>query len=375
MNPRALPCLSAPTPSRLVEFFRALCSAPCSSAPYATFVALFLALQTGTVRVTNNHDSGPGSFRWAVEQANQDSTVRTITFSAGLEPIAIRSTLTFTGAQKLSISGKGAVIDGGAARGTAFLANGGGDIALEGLTFRNADGEGVAVQVPADARGTIRVTLRNVTITGNKGHGLLVNDQVNPDVAAGSEPDSSGSAAGLHVEITNSQFLRNGHSVSDRDGIRINDGAGGGLTFIARGVRTEDNAADGIELDERGTGDVRVDVADLTVTGNGSFDPGDIDDGFDIDEMDDGSIFATLTRIISSDNREDGLDFTETGRGDLVAELHGSSTTRNGGVGIRAEQQLPGAGTLLLQGVELEGNGMGKTAGRNVTVRQAGEDG
>ena len=62
---------------------------------------------------------------------------------------------------------------------------------------------------------------------------------------AGVPPDSSGSAAGLRVELTNSQFLRNGYSVSDRDGIRINDGAGGNLVFVARGVRTGDNAGDG----------------------------------------------------------------------------------------------------------------------------------
>ncbi len=339
--------------------------------PYPALVTCLVSCsdpQSAALLVSHNGDSGKGSFRWAVEKANADSRITSIEFKSGLEPIAIKASITFTGAQALQLDGKGAVIDAAAADSTAFAATGGGNLTIENLTFRNAHADGVMVQVPAEAQGTLEVTLRNVVLADNKGHGLLVNDQVTPDVVAGVAPDSSGSAAGLRVELTNSQFLRNGYSVSDRDGIRINDGAGGNLVFVARGVRTGDNAGDGIELDERGSGDVQADVRDFTISGNGKFDPADLDDGFDIDEMDDGSIMAAFEQLVASGNHEDGLDFTETGPGDLTAEIRESRSSGNRGRGLLADQEPPGVGSLLLERVELDGNGRGATAGRNVKV-------
>jgi hypothetical protein len=222
-----------------------------------------------SVRVTNNNDDGHGSFRWAVAKANEDPRIASIRFRHRLRPIALQSTVTFTGPQDLSLHGDDVEIDAAGAGGSAFVASGGGDLEVNGLSFRNAPGEGLAVEVPSDARGRIKIVLRDVTIADNQGHGFLVDDQDNPVTEDGVQPDSSGSEAGLYIEVIDSRFLRNGYSVSDRDGIRINEGAEGGLVFVAHHVRAEDNAADGIELDERGSGDVRVHVRDAKIVRNG----------------------------------------------------------------------------------------------------------
>ena len=73
--------------------------------------------------------------------------------------------------------------------------------------------------------------------------------------------------------------------MSDRDGLRVNEGGEGDLTITVRVLALlEDNGADGIEVDERGAGDVRVEMFGTRLTRNGPFDPTDLDDGFDIDE-------------------------------------------------------------------------------------------
>ena len=81
------------------------------------------------------------------------------------------------------------------------------------------------------------------------------------------------------------------------------------------------NGADGIEVDERGAGDVHVDVFGAQLTGNGSLTALDYDDGFDIDEYDDGSIFGQVVFSTVSDNWEEGLDFNENNAGDLRVNL------------------------------------------------------
>ena len=81
------------------------------------------------------------------------------------------------------------------------------------------------------------------------------------------------------------------------------------------------NGADGIEADERGAGDVHVDVFGARLTGNGSLTALDYDDGFDIDEYNDGGIFGQVVFSVASNNWEEGLDFNENNAGDLRVDL------------------------------------------------------
>ena len=342
--------------------------AACSDSPTtpeSADVALGQAVGQHTVNVTNSDDDGKGSFRWAVDSANLDPEITTIEVRGNNRlPILLQSSVTFSGTQDLTILGRDIVIDGENAGGTAFLVNGGGDLAIEGITY----------QVPSTATGTIKVSLTNVSIEDNKGHGVLINDQDNPVAEDGVQPDSSGSEAGLYVEVTNTSFLRNGYSVSDRDGLRVNEGAEGSLTFVARGLRAEDNAADGIELDERGSGDVNIDMQDSQVLRNGKFDPTDFDDGFDIDESDAGSVIGTLVRVTASDNYEEGLDFNENNAGDFRVDLKDVVTNNNDeeGVDYEEDDDFAGGGDLVTTIVGLEANGNGGDGGLKIREKGAG---
>ena len=91
---------------------------------YAVLAASALALghaatsttlaSSGAVLVSNNLDSGAGSFRDAIDQANVDS-VRHPHFEftgPGVWTIALLQSVVFTGAQELTVDGNGATLDG-----------------------------------------------------------------------------------------------------------------------------------------------------------------------------------------------------------------------------------------------------------------------
>jgi uncharacterized alkaline shock family protein YloU len=292
---------------------------------------------TADLIVTNSDDAGPGSFRDAIEQANANLGIRTIGFLPSVSAIMLQSGVAFTGTQDLAINANHATLDGAGAGGTAFTASGGGNLAIVGLTVRNASGQGIQVDVPAGATGEIVVTLTDVLLANNAGHGLLVDDQVND------------SDASVQVTVVDSRFLGNGYSVSDRDGIRVNEGGVGHLSFVARNSRSDDNAADGIELDERGDGNVIVDVYRAQVTRNGKFDPADLDDGFDIDEAGPGSIVGQVVSSSANHNFEEGLDFNENDAGDLRVDLTDveASHNREEGIDYEEDDDFAGGGDLV----------------------------
>jgi hypothetical protein len=336
--------------------------------------ALAASRQNGFVNVTNNDDDGKGSFRWAVAEANENPGIRRIEFRGKRRPIQLLTSVTYTGAQDLTLEGNNAIIDGASASGPAFIVTGGGDLKVSELTFRNSPAEGIDYEVPAAATGTIKVRLDRVTIADNKGHGVLVNDQVDPSTEDDVQPNAEGSAASLYVEVIGSSFLRNGYSVSDRDGLRVNEGGEGTLTFVARLSRSEDNAADGIELDERGVGDVRIDVSGLKLARNGKFDPLDFDDGFDIDEYDDGSILGTVSASSSLDNYEEGFDFNENNAGDFKVDMYLVNASGNAEEGIDYEEDddFAGGGDLVTTMAGIVANRNGGDGGLKIREKGLG---
>jgi hypothetical protein len=322
----------------------ALAVAACSESPVSPAAsdlpaeARAAVIATGDVIVANSNSAGAGSFRDAVEQANADPSIETIAFDPSVSTINLESGVLFTGTQDLTIHGNHATIDGAGAGGAAFTATGGGDLTLIALTVRNAPDEGVHVEVPGSATGTITVSLSDVDIIGNAGHGVPVNDQVDPSTQDGVQPNPNGSDASVVVVVTDSRFIENGFSVSDRYGLRVNEGGLGDLSLTLSRTRAEDNAADGVEIDERGVGDVHIDVSDTRFTGNGVFDPADLDDGFDIDEYNPGSILGTVVGSSASHNFEEGLDFNENNAGDLRVDLSRVEASGNGEEGIDLEE-------------------------------------
>jgi hypothetical protein len=292
-----------------------------------------------TVLVINSEDNGPGSFRSAILLANGDPTISRVQFVGNLSTIFLTQKVEFAGAQDLSIIGNGATLDASVAGGDpAFVASGSGNLAVSSLTVRNSLAEGIVVQVPPSATGTVHVSLVNVDIVNNLGHGVLVNDQEDPSTTDGVQPDPDGSAATVDVSVINCRFIHNGHSVSDRDGLRVNEGGAGDLIITVKHTLAEENGADGIEVDERGAGDVRVDMLATRLIANGPFDPSDLDDGFDIDEYNDGSILGTIMLSVADHNREEGFDFNENNAGDLRVDMQLVQAIGNGEEGIDLEE-------------------------------------
>lgn len=325
-----------------------------------------------TVLVTNSANAGDGSFRRAIEQANADPSITRVEFLPRVTTIRLSSTITFTGAQGLSIDGNHATLDGTSAGAAAFMVTGGGHLRVSDLLVRNAPAEGIHVEVPDNATGTIQLVFSGVEIAGNGGHGLLVNDQDDPD-----DVDSEGgSAASLAVTIIDSRFHDNGYTVSDRDGIRINEGGDGQIDFTIRHSRADDNAADGIELDERGQGNVSIDVFRTRITRNGVFDPLDLDDGFDIDEAGAGSILGQVVSSSANQNYEEGLDFNENGPGDLRVDLRDveANGNREEGIDYEEDDDVAGGGHLVavMERVTTIGNGADGGDG-GLKIREKGE--
>jgi hypothetical protein len=310
------------------------------------------AAPAGKVLVTNSNDAGPGSFRDAIEQANGDTGIGTVQFTGSVSVVALASTVVFSGQQDLSILGNGATLDGTNTGGRSFEATGGGDLSVSRLVVRNSPQEGISVLIPGSATGTVVVELNDVEIIDNAGHGIHIDDQ---------EDDGSGSVASLDVRVTKSLFRDNGYSVSDRDGIRVDEGGIGDVTFTFFNSRSIDNAADGIEVDERGAGNVYVDVFGSDVSGNGVFDPSDLDDGFDIDESEEGSIIGRISHSSSNNNYEQGLDFNENHAGDLRVDLDHVEANNNGAEGIEYEEDddFAGGGDIVTTMFHVTTNGNG----------------
>jgi hypothetical protein len=336
------------------------------------------AAPPATVFVVNANDAGPGSFRRAIDAANANPAIARVQILGGVSTIFLTQTVEFSGPQDLTILGNGAALDGARtpAGATALRASGGGDLTIAHLTVRNARAEGIAVEVPADATGTIRVSLSNVHIADNLGHGVLVNDQEDPSTEDDVQPDPDGSAASVEVSVLNSRFVRNGYSVSDRDGLRVNEGGDGDLVITVRFVEAEDNGADGIEVDERGPGDVRVEMFATRLTGNGPFDAADLDDGFDIDEYDAGSIVGSIVFSQASRNREEGFDINENNDGDLRVDMRLVEANGNGeeGIDLEEDDDFGNSGDLVtvMSHIVTIGNGNGADGALKIREKETG---
>ena len=380
----------------------------------------------GTVSVTNALDAGPGSFRNAVQQANNDPSVRRIRFDRNIGTIQLASTVTYTGAQTLLIEGSGATLDASNAAfdSNGFAATGGAGITFQDITIQDASGNGIFIDVPASASGRLVFVLDGVTLSGHGKHGMHIDDQINAVDQTGAD-----SPATIELNVFRSRVEGTGFrdDISDFDGIRVDEGGPGDvLNTIQHSVFTG-NAGDGVELDETGDGDVISSLAHSTFDFNGTQpqDPSDLEDGYDIDENDAGSIIFRAEDVTANGNRDEGIDLDEEGTGgvyawvnqvttngndngftitedeinllggnvevhfnnldasfnegdgvkleefgagDLDARIVNSTINSNQDDGIAAEEQNAGSGVLRLQKVQLVGNADDPIDDDNVTI-------
>ena len=66
-----------------------------------------VAAPAATVFVSNSHDSGPGSFRDAIDKANANHAITRVQFLGRVSTIDLQQTVWFTGPQNLTIAGNG----------------------------------------------------------------------------------------------------------------------------------------------------------------------------------------------------------------------------------------------------------------------------
>ena len=265
------------------------------------------------VVVTSSNDSGPGTFRDAIDQANDDSSITLIKFLV-YSPINLYDEVEYYGEQPLTLQGffNTTIQDGYysmttgdagiACHGNAlFESSGGADLTLKSLTFQNKDcGNGVRVDIPdvydeatAADHYEVAVTLQGVVLRNNSRNGLYIEEDDDYDY------ECDYTDASIKLTVTASTFKDNGD-----DGILVEEYGYGDLTAFIGGSQFKDNDDDGIDLNEECDGNL-----DLTATTSGFNNNGE--DGVDADESGSGSLNATLKLVTASGNGEDGVDIDE----------------------------------------------------------------
>ncbi len=314
--------------------------------------------------VTNGEDFGEGSFREAVEIASGDSSVDKIVIEGSVDLISVDSAVEFTGTQDLHIQGNGATLrasdtftgDG------VFISSAAADLSISRLTVDGdfEEGEtaanGIFVPVPAEATGTLHVSLDRVRLINSGLFGLHIDDQL-------PEPDDEENLAGfdsdasIALRMKRSTVENNGIGALDYDGVRVDDGGDGSIFAHIRNTHIDGNGGDGLELDERGDGGVTMHVKDSTFDANGFFDEEDLDDGLDVDEAGAGGIRAFLSDVSLIGNFDEGLDLDEEDDGGAYVSLKGVRANSNLDEGIKVSEEDAGDVRAMLKDVVSEGNG------------------
>ncbi len=192
-------------------------------------------------------------------------------------------------------------------------------------------------------------------------------------------PTQRGPRASIDVLVIGSRFDDDGFAGFDRDGLRVDEGAGGNLSVVVSLSTFHHNGADGIELDERGPGNVVFNVSGIKLTANGDFDttvPIDKDDGMDVDESLGGDLIGKVVASVANDNFEEGWDFNENDAGDFKVDMTLVEASRNveEGVDFEEDDDFQGGGDLVatLTGLKADGN-VGGDGDGGLKIRERGD--
>ncbi len=305
------------------------------------------------------------SLRVAIEAANFDSRIGKIVFERD-SFIQLSAPVIYTGSQPLKLIGKNAIIDGSNAGSftldqdlTAITEDGtlifntAADITIRDLTVANSATRGVVVNIPESAEGEdISIKLRNVNIIDSALFGLHIDDNADEF-----DDGSTGSAIGIDLKITHSNFIGNGTGAIDFDGVRVDERGEGDINALITHTHIDGNGGDGIELDEAGSGDVEATMINVSINNNGFYNEEDLDDGFDIDEADEGDINVKLIHVSANNNRDEGLDFDEAGEGDIELTLRHVKAINNNDEGIKADEEDAGDIDIKIKHTDVIDNG------------------
>lgn len=317
-----------------------------------------LAVGDREIVVTNWEDAGPGTLRAALEEANSDSTVVSIRFDSQMN-VHPGAPLVYTGKQPLTIDGNLSGLWGFYGQGDIFQVHARNTITFRRIAILYGQGVGIKVVVPPDASGTIRVVMQQVTIYGNRGHGLLIND-LTEFLVDEATTSTAGSPASLRVEIDGIDLMRNGVEeysggmaprLPELDGARINEGGDGHLVVIINGAFAELNGDDGIQVDERGKGTLDFRLTASTVQNNGMADGADRGTGIRLTETDAGDLKSHVADVTFAGNFMQGADLREDGAGGLLPTFAGVTFVDHWMEAVRLVEDaaVGGGGDLVLQ--------------------------
>jgi filamentous hemagglutinin family protein len=198
-----------------------------------------------TFTVTNNADSGAGSLRQAVSDANSSAGADNIAFASGTNgtPIVLTSgELVVSDPDGLTITGNGVsetIIDGNNASRVFNVTKG--DITFENLTIRNGKTTGNGGGILASGN----VTLNNATVSGNKasinGGGISANKNVtltNSTVSGNTAGVAGGGIlAGSTVTLTNSTVSGNTATIAKHTKVDMIWVAGRSPTLVSQNLK------------------------------------------------------------------------------------------------------------------------------------------
>lgn len=316
-----------------------------------------------SVALANIYDEA--SLRAAIAAANLDNSIEKIVFGKNAY-ISLSAPVIYTGSQDLKLIGKGATIDGSSAgsfvldgdltavtEDGTLIFNTAGDISIHNLTVKDSATRGIVMNIPDDADDSrINVDLHKVNIINSALYGLHIDDNANVF-----DDGNQGSAIGIDLKITRSNFIGNGTGAIDFDGIRVDERAEGDINALIVHTHINGNGGDGIELDEAGEGSVDITMVQVTINNNGFYNEEDLDDGFDIDEADNGDIEAKLVGVEVNGNMDEGLDFDEAGDGDVEIKLNNVSAHNNSDEGIKIDEENEGNIEIKFRKVDVIGSG------------------
>lgn len=314
------------------------------------------------ISVSNGNDSGPGSLRSALDQ-----NPRLIRINNSVTTIKLTQTLEYNNSTSLAIIGSGQTIDGSGLSGNDDILsiNQGATVRITNLSFiGNLDeindnpnepvgGTAIFINVPDTRVGTVKLTLDNISVNRVGSHGIHISDCTVRDEC----DDGQGSSASVTAILNNVHINSVGLGRQDGDGIRVDERGDGNIIFVANNSTFINVGADGVELDESDNGNITAKVNKSLFDSNGEYcafasnidgspcdddgDP-DLDDGFDIDEAGEGSIFVTIKNSKFTNNADEGLDFDEDDNGDIEMSVTNSFALGNEDQGVRASEDNDG---------------------------------
>ncbi len=380
--------------------------------------------------VTNGLDSGMGSLRDALASGAREIVIATV------DDIQITSALVYDGERPLSIDGTGSsriVADGdydilrvsnGAnltVIGVDFVGPGGFDINNQSMMMN--PGKGIFVDVRDNQTGTVKLVLKDVSVSGVANHGVHVSDcDLADDCGAGGGGAGGGSPSRIVLEFSNVTIDNVGNGKFDADGLRVDERGPGGIKFTADTSSFTGVGADGVELDEGGQGNVIVNVSGSTFSNNGEYcNPAilepflpippededipdgqvtesgivpvgtpddrcfevefdtyqsgfvseyevaiDVDDGFDVDEEGAGIISTLMVGSNIDDNFDEGVDFDEEGPGAIRFVAVNSGADNNVDDGFKFSEEDQGSVKAVFLLVEALNNG-----GKGIVLEEA----